>query len=686
MIVDNIFLRPFKTTSGAVPFDRITTADYEPAIREGIKEHAAEVKAIAENDAEATFENTIVALDRAGATLNRVLGVFYPMLSCNADDELHAVSERMAPLLSEHFNSITLNETLWKRVKHVHDHFDATGHDAEDRMLMRETYDGFVRSGAKLQGADRDRYRELSKRLTELTLKFDQNALKETSQYELWLGESDLAGLPESALDAARQAAKDKGRDDEWLVTLDAPSYVPFMKYSDRRDLREKLYKMYNRQCASGEYCNLEILREIANTRLDMARLMGCKTFADYKLQHTMAQTPGNVYDMLNRLRDAYLPVERREMERLIRFASELEGHPMEIMPWDYSYYSNKEKDSMFEINDELLRPYFELSRVTAGVFGFAKRMYGLRFTPNHDAQVFHPEVEVYDVTDDDGKAVGLLYLDFFPRATKQSGAWMTSFRDQYIDDDGNDVRPLVTLTMNFTRPTEDKPSLLTVREVETFMHEFGHALHCLLSRCRYQSLSGTSVYRDFVEVPSQFNENYVYEREFLDSFACHYQTGEPVPQEMIDRLLASSQYGAAYACVRQLGFGYIDMAWHSITEPYQGDDFAFEYEAVKEVQAFEPVEGCIMSTHFTHIFSGGYSAGYYGYKWAEMIECDAFDKFKLDGIFNRETARSWVENVLSRGGTEAPMTLYKRFRGGEPRIDAMMCRDGITPNVPNSD
>ena len=686
MIVDNIFLKPFKTTSGAVPFDRITTADYEPAIREGIKEHAAEVEAIAENDAEATFENTIVALDRAGATLNRVLGVFYPMLSCNADDELHAVSERMAPLLSEHFNSITLNETLWKRVKHVHDHFDATGHDAEDRMLMRETYDGFVRSGAKLQGADRDRYRELSKRLTELTLKFDQNALKETSQYELWLSESDLDGLPESALDAAKQAAKDKERDDEWLVTLDAPSYVPFMKYSDRRDLREKLYKMYNRQCTSGEYCNLDILRDIANTRLEMARLMGCKTFADYKLQHTMAQTPGNVYDMLIRLRDAYLPVERREMERLTRFASELEGHPMEIMPWDYSYYSNKEKDSMFEINDELLRPYFELSRVTAGVFGFATRMYGLRFTPNHDAQVFHPEVEVYDVTDDDGKAVGLLYLDFFPRATKQSGAWMTSFRDQYIDDDGNDVRPLVTLTMNFTRPTEDKPSLLTVREVETFMHEFGHALHCLLSRCKYQSLSGTSVYRDFVEVPSQFNENYVYEREFLDSFACHYQTGEPVPQELIDRLLASSQYGAAYACVRQLGFGYIDMAWHSITEPYQGDDFAFEYEAVKEVQAFEPVDGCIMSTHFTHIFSGGYAAGYYGYKWAEMIECDAFDKFKQDGIFNRDTARSWVENVLSRGGTEAPMTLYKRFRGGEPHIDAMMRRDGITHNVPNSD
>ena len=678
MIENNIFFKPFRTTGGAVPFDRITTADFEPAINEGIRQHDAEVKAIAENDAEATFENTIVALDRAGAMLNRVLGVYYPMLSANADDALLAVSERMAPVLSRHFNSITLNEQLWQRVKHVHDRFDADAHDVEDQMLMRETYDGFVRSGANLEGEDRDRYRELTKRLTELTLKFDQNALKETPRYELWLTGKDLDGLPESALDAYKQAARGKDRDGEWLVTLDAPSYIPFMKYSERRDLREKLYKMYNRQCTSGEFCNLEVLRDIANTRLEIARLFGFKTFADYKLQHTMAQTPGRVYNMLDDLRAAYLPVERSEMARLTEFAGKLEGRPVVIMPWDYSYYSNKEKDSMFEINDELLRPYFELGQVTAGVFGFAKRMYGLRFVPNFDAQVFHPEVEVYDVTDEEGKAVGMLYLDFYPRATKQSGAWMTSFREQYIDDDGNDVRPLVTLTMNFTRPTDNKPSLLTVREVETFMHEFGHALHQLLSRCRYQSLSGTNVYRDFVEVPSQFNENYVYEREFLDSFARHYQTGEPVPQELIDRLIASSQYGAAYACVRQLGFGYIDMAWHSITEPYEGDDFAFEYDAVKDVQAFEPVDGCMMSPQFTHIFSGGYAAGYYGYKWAEMIECDAFDKFRQDGIFNRDTARSWVENVLSRGGTEAPMTLYKRFRGTEPHIDAMMRRDGI--------
>lgn len=681
MIEDNIFYKPFRTMGGAVPFDRITTADYEPAILRGIEEHDAEVKAIAENQEEATFENTIVALERAGSMLNRVLGVFYPMLSANADDALMAVSSRMAPILSTHFNNITLNEQLWQRVKHVHDHFDASRHDVEDQMLMRETYDGFVRSGANLQGEDRELYRELSKRLTELTLKFDQNALKETPRFELWLSEDDLAGLPESVLDAAKQAAKDKGREDAWLVTLDAPSYIPFMKYSDRRDLREKLYKMYNRQCTSGEYNNLDVLRDIANVRLAIANLMGRDTFAEHKLQHTMAETPAAVYDMLNQLRDAYLPVECEEMQRLNRFASELEGKPVKIMPWDYSYYSNKEKDSMFEINDELLRPYFELSRVTMGVFGFASRMYGLRFVPNYDAQVFHPEVEVYDVTDEDGKAVGMLYLDFFPRATKQSGAWMTSFREQYIDDYGNDVRPLVTLTMNFSRPTETKPSLLTVREVETFMHEFGHALHQLLTRCKYQSLSGTNVYRDFVEVPSQFNENYVYEREFLDSFARHYQTGYPVPQELIDRLLASSQYGAAYACVRQLGFGYIDMAWHSIREPYEGDDFKFEYDAVKDVQAFEPVDGCIMSPQFTHIFSGGYAAGYYGYKWAEVIECDAFSKFQEDGIFNRETARSWVDNVLSRGGTEAPMTLYKRFRGREPHIDAMMRRDGIIPN-----
>ena len=678
MKADNVFLKEFKTTNGMVPFDRITVADYEPAINEAIKEHNAEIDAIVDNPETPTFENTIVALDRAGAMLNRVLGVFYPMLSCNADDALIEVSNRVAPVLSEHSSSITLNEGLWKRVKYVHDNCNVKALDVEDQKLLSETYDSFVRSGANLQGKDRDRYRELTKCLSELTLKFNQNALKETPRYELWLTADDLDGLPESAIDAARQAAKEKGRDGEWLVTLDAPSYQAFMKYSSRRDLREKLYKMYNQQCTSGEYSNLEVMRDIANTRLEFAQLFGCKSFAEYQLQHTMAENPKNVYKMLNELRDAYLPVERKDMERLAKFASDLEGTKIEIMPWDYSYYSNKEKDSMFQVNDELLRPYFELGAVTKGVFGFATRMYGLHFTQNYDAQVFNPEVEVYDVTDEGGKFVGMLYVDFFPRATKSSGAWMTAFREQYVDANGNDVRPLVTLTLNFTRPTETKPSLLTFYEVETFMHEFGHALHGLLSQCKHVSLSGTNVYRDFVEAPSQFNENYMYEREFLDSFARHYLTGENVPQDLIDKLVASSQYGAAYACIRQLGFGFIDQAWHNITKPFNGDPFKFEYDALKSVQAFEPVEGCIMSPQFTHIFSGGYAAGYYSYKWGEMIECDAFSKFKEDGIFNPATAALWRDNVLSRGATEAPMTLYKRFRGREPKIDAMMQRDGI--------
>ena len=674
---DNVFLSEFKTQNGLIPFDRIAITDYEPAIMQGMKEHSDEIDAIANNAAEPTFENTIVAMERSGAMLNRVLGVFYAMLSANADDSLNAISTRVQPLLNEHSNSITLNEKLWQRVKHVHDTFNAANYDKEDQMLLENTYRSFIQSGANLQGAARDQYRQLTKRLTELTLKFDQNSLKETARFEMWLTRDDLDGLPESAVEAFAAAADEKDRQREYLVQLYAPSYSAFMKYSSRRDLREKLYKAYNSQCTEGEYSNLEIIKEIANTRLAIAKLFGFKTFADYKLQRTMAEKPANVMNMLHQLSDAYLPMEKKDMERLTAFASKLEGGPVTIMPWDYSYYSNKEKDAMFQVNDELLRPYFELSSVTQGVFGFAHRMYGLDFTENYDAQEFNPEMRVYNVTRD-GKFMGVLYTDFFPRATKQSGAWMTDFRSQCIDKDGNNVRPLVTLTMNFTRPTATKPSLLTFNEVETFMHEFGHALHSLLSQCKYASVSGTNVYRDFVETPSQFNENYMREREFLDSFARHYITGEPVPQALIDNVVASSQYGAAYACVRQLGFGYIDQAWHGITEPYTGDPFQMEYNAQKPVQVFAPVAGCMMSPQFGHIFSGGYAAGYYGYKWSEVIECDAFSKFKEAGIFNPDPCRSWVDNVLSRGGTESPMTLYKRFRGREPRIEAMMQRDGV--------
>ena len=673
-----LFSTPFDTPHGLVPFDQITIDMYEPAIDEGITQAQAEIDAIANNPEPPTFENTVVALDRSGEMLNRVLGVFYPMLSADADDQLMEISERVTPKLTEHSNAITLNRALWQRIKTVHDSFDRKTHDQEDWMLLDKTYRSFLRSGASLEGEDRERYRSLSKCLSECTLKFGQNHLKATNAYELWLTIDDLEGLPESAVEAAAHAASEKGRSGEYLVTLHGPSYQAFMKYSSRRDLREQLYMAYNTQCTSGEYSNMELCREIANTRLELAQLMGSETFADYRLQNSMAQTPQAVFDMLNQLRDAYQPAMKHELARLKEFATQVEGHAIELKPWDYSYYTNKERDSLFQINDELTRPYFPLDQVIDGVLGLATRLYGLHFTPNPDAPVFRPEVKVYDVTDADGQWMGALYTDFFPRATKQSGAWMTAFREQYVDKQGNDVRPLVTLTMNFTRPTDTKPSLLTFSEVRTFLHEFGHGLHCLLSRCRYESTSGTNVYRDFVELPSQFHENFLTEREFLDSFARHYLTGERIPQELIDRLIAASQYGAGYACLRQLSFGLLDMAWHSINVPYLGDIVALEREAMRPVQAFDPIEGCLMSPQFGHLFSGGYAAGYYGYKWAEILDADAFSKFQEEGIFNHDTARQWHDCVMSRGSSDMPMTLYERFRGRQPRIDALLKRDGI--------
>ena len=674
----SIFSQPFDTPHGLVPFDRITNDMYEPAIDEGIARAQAEIDAIANNPEPPTFENTIVALERSGQMLNRVLGVFYPMLSADADDQLMEISERVTPRLTEHSNSITLNRSLWQRIKAVYATFDRDAHDQEDWMLLDKTYRAFLRSGASLEGANRERYRTLSKRLSECTLKFGQNHLRATNAFEMWLTAADLDGLPESAVDAAAHAASEKGRQGEYLVTLHAPSYQAFMKYSSRRDLREQLYMAYNTQCTSGEYSNMELCREIANTRLELARLMGSATFANYRLQNSMAQTPQAVYDMLEQLREAYQPTMQHELEQLSQFASEVEGKPIELKPWDYSFYANKERDRLFQVNDEMTRPYFPLNQVIEGVLGLATRLYGLQFTPNPEAPVFRPEVKVYDVTDVHGQWMGALYTDFFPRSTKQSGAWMTAFREQYVDSHGQDVRPLVTLTMNFTRPTDTKPSLLTFSEVRTFLHEFGHGLHCLLSRCRYESTSGTNVYRDFVELPSQFHENFLTEREFLDSFARHYQSGEPIPQQLIDRLIASSQYGAGYACLRQLSFGLLDMAWHTLSEPYEGNIFALEREAMGPVQAFKPIDGCLMSPQFGHLFSGGYAAGYYGYKWAEILDADAFSKFQEDGIFNPETARQWHDCVMSRGSSDMPMALYERFRGRPPRIDALLHRDGI--------
>ena len=673
---ENIFLSEFKTTNGAIPFDKITNSDFEPAILQGIEEQKQQINAIVNQRSVPNFENTILALEQSGKTLSRVLGVFYPYISANSNDELMEISTKLSPVLTAHSTSISLNEKLWERVKFVYDNADKLNLDSEDRMLLEETYISFVRSGANLQGEAREKYRQLNNDISMLTLKFGQNVLKELNTYEIWLEKEDLAGLPESSIEAARTAAKEKGKDG-YLITLAAPSYRPFMQYSSRRDLREKLYKMYNSRNTSGEFSNIEIMSQIADKRRQLANIFGYKTFAEYKLSHTMAQNSQNVYNLLNNLRDAYLPAQKNEMKELEKFASTLEGKKVKIEAWDYSYYFNKLKDSKFDLNDEILRPYFELNNVIDGVFGLATKLYGIKFIENHDAQVFNPEVQAFNVIDADGTYLGMIYTDFFPRASKRSGAWMTGFRDQYIDDKGSDVRPLVSITMNFTKPTGSKPSLLTFDEVETFLHEFGHALHGLLSKVKYASLSGTAVYRDFVELPSQFNENYLIEKEFLDSFAKHYETGEAMPQELVDKIIASAQFGAAYACIRQLGFGYLDMAWHTITEPVT-DAFAFELNAMKEVQPFSVVEGCLLAPQFSHIFSGGYAAGYYSYKWAEVLEADAFAKFKEDGIFNQETAKSFRDNVLSTGGTEHPMELYKKFRGSEPNIDALLARDGV--------
>lgn len=682
-----VFADKFNTVHSTAPFSKISNADYEPAIDRGIEMAKAEIEAIANNPDAPTFENTVVALDRSGQQLNKVLNIFFPILSADADDELMEISMRVTPKLSDYSTSIILNENLWKRIKSVYDNRASLTLTPEQQMLLDETYNNFALSGANLQGDDREKFRQISSELSELTTIFGQNVLKELNTYEIWLTSDDLAGLPKGIVDEAAQLAAAKGREGEFLFTLAQPTYMAFMKYSDRRDLREKFYRLNTGRNTSGEYNNLPVLTKIASLRLQLANLLGSKTYAEHSLKRTMARTPGNVYKLLDQLRDAYRPALDKEMAELTAFASKTEGKPVEINAWDYSYYANKLKNERYSYDEEQLRPYFELDNVINGVFGLATRLYGLQFTPNDSIEVYHPDVKAFDVTDDKGDFIGVIYTDFFPRDTKRPGAWMTGFSDQWIDGEGVDHRPLVSIVMNFTKPTADKPSLLTPYEVETFLHEFGHALHGLLTRCNYSSLSGTNVYRDFVELPSQFNENYLTEKEFLDSFAKNYLTGEPLPQEMVDKIVASSQFGAAYSCMRQLSFGYVDMAWHSLADTTAvADPVAFERAAMEQVRIFPDVDGSATSPQFSHIFAGGYAAGYYSYKWAEVLDADAFAHFKENGIFDRKTADAFRHNILEKGGTEAPDVIYKRFRGQDPTIDALLIRDGIKePEAPAS-
>ena len=680
MQAQNPFFEPFTTPHGTMPFNRIAVEHYEPAIREGMARQNREIDAIINNPQPATFQNTVLALEKSGRLLQQVENVFGNLLSAETNDAMQELAKKLMPLLDEHANNIGLNEKLFARVKAVYEQRQAEGLTAEQLKLVEETYEGFIRNGVNLQGADKAKYRELSQKLSLLTLQFSENNLKETNDYLLVLkDEAQLEGLPQTAIDAAAETAREK-QTEGWVFTLHAPSFVPFMNYSTHRELRKELYMAYNTKCTHDNACNnLDIVKDLANTRLAIAQLLGYKDYASYKLERRMAQNSGNVYHLLNQLLEAYKPTALQELAEVQALAKEEQGEDFTLMPWDWSYYSRKLQERKFNLNDEMLRPYFELENVKKGVFGLATRLYGITFKKNPDIPVYHKDVEAYEVFDKDGSYLAVLYTDFYPREGKRSGAWMTCYKEQWIDEEtGENSRPHVSLVMNFTKPTQDKPALLTFSEVETFLHEFGHSLHGMFANTTYASLSGTNVYWDFVELPSQIMENFATEKDFLHTFARHYQTGELIPDELVQRIKDSANFNAAYACLRQVSFGLLDMAWYTRTTPFEGDVKAYEKQAWAPAQVLPDVPEACMSVQFSHIFAGGYSAGYYSYKWAEVLDADAFSLFQEKGIFNTDVAASFRENILSKGGTEPPMELYKRFRGQEPTIDALLTRNGI--------
>jgi len=675
--VVNPFLKPYTTPHQTIPFNEIKTEFYLPSFEAAMKEQIKEIDAIVNNNQAPTFNNTIVALERSGLFLNKVSSPFYNLLSSETSDVLQSIAETISPIMSEHSNYIQLNDKLFERVKAVYGQKDKLKLSVEDQMLLKNTYDSFADNGANLSEADKVIYKELSKDLSLFTLQYGQNVLKETNKYELLISEKDLLkGLPQDVLDMLAANAQ-KANKEGWLLNLKTTTIVPVMKYAENRDIRRELYMASSTKCmVGGEYDNREMVKKIANTRLKIANLLGHKSYADYVLVHRMAENKENVYNLHTKLLEAYKPAALKEYAAVQEYANK-NGAYFTLQPWDWSYYSEKLKDEKYALNDEMLKPYFELENVKKGVFGLATRLYGLKFTKNTSIPIYHPEVDAYDVTDENGKFISVLYTDFHPRDGKRSGAWMNEFKAQWMIGKA-DSRPQITIVMNFTRPTATKPALLTFDEVTTFLHEFGHALHGMLTKCNYESLSGTNVYRDFVELPSQIMENWASEKEFLDGFAVHYQTGEKIPAELIQKIKASENFNIAYLCMRQLSFSYLDMAWHTIETPFEGDEVAYEKKAMEPTQILPVVSNTSMSPTFSHIFSGGYAAGYYSYKWAEVLDADAYSVFVKNGIFNKKTAASFRQNVLMKGGTEHPMTLYKRFRGQEPSIDALLIRNGI--------
>lgn len=676
----NPLLKAFDTPHGTPPFEEIKLEHYLPAIEEGLSQAREDVRVIVENPEPATFENTVEALERSGRLLGEILNIFYPLTSSNTSDEMEALSFQIQPMLTEYSNDISLNPVLFERIKAVYNDRENLDLDTEQAKLLENTYKSFTRRGADLNDADKARYREISTELGSLSLKFAQNSLASTNSYTLNIPPADahkVEYMPVFVKEAMAEEAQSRGQEG-WTVTLQAPSYSAFMKYSRERDLKEQLYRKYNSKGNEGdEYDNTAIVKRIAALRSEMGRLMGYQTYADYVLADRMAGSRTTVENFLTELLESTRDWAWEDFREVERYAATMDDAPDRLMPWDFSYYNEKLVTDKYDFNEEIIKPYLQLEKVEEATFMLANKLYGITFKENPDIQVYHPDVKAFDVYDKDGSFLSVLYMDYFPRASKRSGAWMTTFRDMYVTEDGDEVRPLVTLNFNFTKPTADTPSLLNFNEFVTVLHEFGHGLHGMFAKGKYGSLTGTSVYRDFVELPSQLMENWATEKEFLDLFAVHYLTGEKIPDEIIDRLLKSKNHMEAYQNVRQVSLGKIDMAWHTLDGVVPVNVEEFEKAAIDGTQFMPDVLGTTTSTSFSHIFSGGYATGYYGYKWAEVLEADAFSLFKENGIFDTATAQSFRENILEKGGTEHPMTLYIRFRGHEPQTSALIEKIG---------
>ncbi len=666
----NPLLGEWNTPYETPPFSKIEVTDFEEAFDAAIAYSRAELEAIINNPAKPSFQNTIVALERQGALLERVTGVFYPLLHANTSPEMETISLSVQPKLTELGNDISLNPQLFERVKSVYEN-PPKGLSTEDKKLLEESYKGFARSGAALSDDDKAIYREYTSELGRLSIEFGQNILASTNAFTLNITDPKIvAELPEGVKEALAAEATERG-EKGWTVTLKAPSYIPFLTYSSNSKLKEKLWREYSSRSHGGEWDNNPKIKRMTELRLKIANLLGFETYADYALENRMAKSADVVEAFLNELLVKSIDLGRKDYERVVEFAKK-SGFKGEFAAWDFAYYVEKYKNAEFSLSDEEVKPYLPLERVREGIFMLADKLYGLKFIATDTVDIYHPDVEAFEVYDENDKFMAILYLDFFPRSSKSAGAWMTEFRGA-SKSGADEIRPLVTLVMNFTKPTASRPSLLTFSEFETFLHEFGHALHGILGEGEYLSLNGTNVYRDFVELPSQLLENWATQKEFLDLWAAHYLTGEKIPAELVEKIERAANYNVFYAHVRQLQFGLLDMAWHSIKEPFEGDVEAFEVAAIAPTQILPNVDGACFSPSFSHIFNGGYAAGYYSYKWAEVLEADAFAMFESEGIFDPKTAHSFRDNILRRGGQEDPMELYVRFRGHKPQPQALI-------------